>query len=167
MQLRIILIFTVSGLILRNKRVSKITRAAHTLNTNKEWVLFPREHEGNNYNVNYSLVEDGVTAVGDAYRNARVPLLATKIGSKINDGVIENTTPTFFGAYDVVEAGDTISHDDFANSFSIMSDHLSSGQELFVEDGGLGAHNKTRLGTRVTTENPALALVMRKLLVRV
>ncbi len=48
----------------------------------KEWFMWPRETEANDYAVNWSLVGDGVTPTGNAYRNARLPLLTSMLSAK-------------------------------------------------------------------------------------
>lgn len=131
----------------------------------EEWSLFPREREGNIYSVNWSLCEDGVVPVGDAYRNARLPILTNRLGVKVQNGKIAVEKPVYFGKYTILEAGDHISHDDFSEIFATQQEYLSSGIELFVEDGAFGVNNLVRNGARVTTNDPALALIARTMLV--
>lgn len=140
-----------------NKRFSSIQT--------DDWFIYPRETEGNNYAVNWSLAEDGVVPVGDAFRNARLPILAKRLGVKSVSNVIETTKPLFYGDYKVLEAGDSISHDDFNELFSSQQEYLSSGIDLFVEDASLGSYNKTKIGVRVVTDDPAFALIFRNLLI--
>ena len=47
-----------------------------------DWFTWPRETEGNTYAVNWSLVGEGVTPTGNAYRNARLPLLTNMLSAK-------------------------------------------------------------------------------------
>lgn len=150
------------GIALRNKKAISIRKFSVT---NNEFLVFPRESEGNIYSVNYSLTEDGVTPVGDAFRNARLPVLVNRLNVKLQNNVAELTKPVYFGDFKVEEAGDGITHDAFTEDFNLLAGHLSSGVTLFVEDGGIGAHNKTRLGVRVTSDDAATALIFRKLLV--
>jgi len=131
-----------------------------------EWFLFPRQREGNIYAVNWSLVEDGVTPVGDAFRNAELSTLTKKIGSKVQNGKFELSKPLFFGDFILQESGDHISHDEFSMLFKEQQMHLESGISLYVEDAGIGAYNNIRNGVRVIAEDPALALIARNLLVR-
>jgi hypothetical protein len=131
----------------------------------EEWSLFPREREGNIYSHNWSLCEDGVVPEGDAYRNARVPLITSEMGAKIVEGKIEQTSPQYTGEYKIKESGDDISHELFSELFSAQQQYLSSGINLFVEDAVLGSHNHTRNGVRITTCKPAVALIARSLLV--
>jgi len=130
-----------------------------------EWFLFPRQREGNIYAVNWSLVEDGVTPVGDAFRNAELSTLTKKIGSKVQNGKVELPKPLFFGDFILQESGDHISHDEFSMLFKEQQMHLESGISLYVEDAGIGAYNNIRNGVRVIAEDPALALIARNLLI--
>lgn len=128
---------------------------------------FPREREGNVYAVNWSLTEDGVTPVGDAYRNARVQLLSTRLGAKVEGGKVETAKVTYSGAYKVLEAGEGIAHGAFADLLAEQQKAFSSGGEIFVEDAGLGALSSARVGVRVVTDSSALALAVRSLLIPV
>lgn len=149
----------------RTVRVQKFVCSARSIVTNGEFAVFPNEKEGNNYDTNFSIIEDGLLAVGDAFRNARLALLTSKLNSKAQNGVVEVKSPSYFGKYNLTEAGDTIKHEDFADFFDETSARLSNGNNIYIEDVGLGAHNKIRLGTRISTEDAATALIMRKLLV--
>ena len=131
-----------------------------------EWFLFPRQREGNIYVVNWSLVEDGVTPVGDAFRNAELSTLTKKLGSKVQSGKVELSKPLYFGDFILQESGDHISHDEFSVLFTEQQRHLESGISLYVEDAGIGAYSHVRNGVRVIAEDPALALIARNLLVR-
>jgi ATP-dependent phosphoenolpyruvate carboxykinase len=130
-----------------------------------EWSLFPRETEGNVYAVNWSLCEDGVVPVGDAFRNARVSMLTKKMGVKVAAGKLEAKNPAYSGKYTVQESGDSISHEEFSEMIAAQQAHLSSGIELFVEDAALGALGAIRNGVRVVTDDAATALIARSLLV--
>lgn len=144
-------------------RILRVSTSSRTLSTN----VFPREKEGNIYSVNWSLTEDGVVPAGDAYRNARLPLLATRLGSKIDGGKVEVSKITYTGTYKMVEAGDEITHGAFANLLNEQHKYLSSGIEIFVEDAGVVAHASGRVGVRVVTDSSAVALVSRMLLIPV
>lgn len=132
----------------------------------EEYTTFPREREGNVYSVNWSMTEDGVVPSGDAFRNARVPLLTTRLPKKVEGGSVELDQPKYTGTYAVVEAGDSMSHDAFNDLIAAHQAALSSAPELFVEDAGLGAAAASRVGARVITNSPAAALVARTLMVR-
>jgi hypothetical protein len=131
------------------------------------WSVFPREREGNLYPVNWSLNEDGVVAVGDAFQNARLPVLTTRLEAKVENGKVNVAKPAFSGEYSVVEAGDGIGHQEFSNVLSSQQAHLSSGVELFVEDAAVGASRAGRLGVRVVSDSPATALIARSLMIKV
>lgn len=131
----------------------------------EEWALFPRQREGNIYDHNWSLCEDGVVPEGDAYRNARLPILTSAVGTKAQGGKIELKSPTYTGKYAVAESGDHIPHEIFSEMFSAQQQLLSSGVNLYVEDAALGGHNQTRNGVRITSAVPAVNLIFRTLLV--
>ena len=60
------------------------TKAVET----NDWFVWPRETEGNTYAVNWSLVGDGVAPTGNAYRNARLPLLTSMLSAKPSGNII-------------------------------------------------------------------------------
>ena len=132
-------------------------------NTNEEWMPYPREREGNNYDTNFSIVEDGVVSVGDSFRLARLPILLERIPVKVQQGALELPRPAYVGDYTLSEAGDSISHDDFDALWKENVAVLENGNDIFVEDNGLSASTNTRLGGRVITDDPALALIIRTL----
>jgi hypothetical protein len=151
---------------------NNVTRNANLKNNNRflstsqqDWGVFPREREGNIYDVNWSLTEDGVVSTGDAFRNPRLPILTSRLSSKVQNGKVELTKPVYDGKYNLKEAGDTMNHNAFINSQSKLHEHLSSGQDLFIEDGSLGSYSPSRIGVRVVTDNSATSLISRSLLV--
>ena len=75
------------------------TRVFSTVMETDQWFLWPRENEGNTYAVNWSLVGDGVTPTGDAYRNARAALLTSKLSAKPASGKVELKDPAYFGDF--------------------------------------------------------------------
>ena len=127
--------------------------------------VFPREAEGNVYSVNWSLTEEGVVPKGDAFRNARVALLTSRLSTKVADGKVDVKSPAYTGKYEIVEAGDTISHDDFEALLEAQQGYLSSGIDLFVEDGAICASTADRLGVRVVTDSAASALIAKSMLI--
>jgi hypothetical protein len=135
---------------------------------NDEFFVFPREREGNDYWVNWSMTEDGITPVGEsAFRNARLALLKTRLGISKDATELNVKAPSLTGSYKVLEAGDSLPHQDFADFKEAQrKGHLESGIDLFVEDGGLGAFTDIRVGVRIIASNPALALMGRNLFVR-
>lgn len=129
--------------------------------------VFPREREGNHYATNWSLTEDGVVPVGDAFRNARVALLTTRLGSKVENGKVEGKV-AYTGKYAMKEAGEEgLSHGSFSDALAEQQAYLSSGVELFVEDAALCAFTGGRVGVRVVTDSSAMALIARTLLIAV
>jgi hypothetical protein len=145
-----------------------INQRAHSrffASTQNDWFLFPRESEGNTYSVNWSLAEDGVVNTGEAFRNARLPILTTRLATKVENGKAKLSGPAYTSQYSIEEAGDSVSHQDFNGALSELQAYLSSGQALFVEDASLGSYNKARVGVRVITDNVATALICRTLFV--
>ena len=129
--------------------------------------VFPREREGNHYATNWSLTEDGVVPVGDAFRNARVALLTTRLGSKVENGKVEGKV-AYTGKYVMKEAGEEgLSHVSFSDALAEQQAYLSSGVELFVEDAAICAFTGGRVGVRVVTDSSAMALIARTLLIAV
>jgi hypothetical protein len=128
-------------------------------------IVFPREKEGNIYDDNWSMVVDGVTPTGNAYRNARLSLLLSHAGVKGENGKLDVTKPKFHGNYVLQESGAELTHDHFNDINAAQADVLSSEPNLYVEDGGLGAHSPVRVFVRFTSSNPSVALVARNLLV--
>ncbi len=131
------------------------------------WSVFPREREGNIYPVNWSLNEDGVVPVGDAFQNARLPVLTSRLEAKVENGKVSVKKPVFEGEYKTLEAGDGMDHSEFSDVLANQQAHLSSGVELFVEDAAVGASGVSRLGVRVVSDCPATALIARSLLIKV
>jgi len=132
----------------------------------QDWVdVFPREREGKNYDVNWSLQVDGVAPLSDAFQNARLPVLTTRLPNKVANGKVEVSKPAYTGTYALVEAGDSITHGAFASALKASQEYLSSGVDLFVEDAGLGATAASRVGVRIITDAPAVALIARSLLI--
>lgn len=129
--------------------------------------MFPREREGNIYPVNWSLNEDGVVPVGDAFQNARLPVLTSRLEAKVENGKVSVKKPVFEGEYKTLEAGDGMDHSEFSDVLANQQAHLSSGVELFVEDAAVGASGVSRLGVRVVSDCPATALIARSLLIKV
>ena len=132
----------------------------------EESFLWPREVEGNIYNDNWSLCEDGVVPTGTLFRNARLPVLTSRLPVKIEAGkaVVEN--PKYTGKYVSLEAGDGIQHEAFADALTAQQTYLSSGIDLFVEDAFMGTASSGRVGVRVVTDSPATAIIARTLMVR-
>ena len=131
----------------------------------ESWGVFPREREGNNYDLNFSLLEDGVTSVGDSFRNARIQLLSSRLPKKVENNKVELSHPSYFGKYEVKEAGDNISLDDFTDVQTTQQEILSNGSELFVEDAGLGTFSPCRVGARVVSHSAAVSLILRQMMV--
>ena len=73
-----------NGTIITNLRNVGFRYLSSTAVETNEWFMWPREKEGNIYAVNWSLVGEGVTPTGNAYRNARLPLLTSMLSVKPN-----------------------------------------------------------------------------------
>lgn len=122
--------------------------------------------EGNHIDTNYSLNEDGVVPLGDAFRNGRLPLLTMRLAEKVVSGKVNASHIKYFGNYKMLEAGDSISHEDFEQLMHDQEEILTTNNTLFVEDAGYGAAAAYRNGGRVITSDAATALIFRNLLVR-
>ena len=123
--------------------------------------------EGNNIDINYSLNEDGVVPVGDAFRNARLPILTTHLKEKVASGKVNASHIKYFGDYKLREAGDSISHEEFEELMLAQESFLSTDKALFAEDAGYGAAAAFRNGGRIITSDAATALLYRNLLVSI
>lgn len=130
----------------------------------ESWFSFPREVEGNSYRLNWSLVEDGVTSAGKAYRNPRTQVLMNHLGLKTSDTGLKVNLKSA-GAFEVKEAGDAISHDKFQQLLDDSQCQLSSSHTIFVEDGAVGTSLGNRLGVRVISNSPDFMLAARNLMV--
>lgn len=143
------------------KNIAKTRNSSKVVN-NKIYLFssitnFPRESEGNTYSVNWSLIVDGVVPLGQAYRNARIPLLVSRLPAKVDGGKVDITSPAYIGKYKLLEAGDsTLSQEAFSSSLKNVQDYLSSGIDLYAEDASLA-----KIGVRVITDSPAAALIFR------
>ena len=130
----------------------------------EDYGVFPREREGNEYAVNWSLANDGVVPTGgsadvnthprlastlvstltpttllpDAFRNARAQLLVTRLPSKPVKGVADVPALAMTGDYSLGEAGDNLSFTEFDAFMSSAQAHLGGAKEVFVEDAALG-----------------------------
>jgi hypothetical protein len=148
-----------------SNRLFRVQRFSSNLQSNKDWILFPREQEGNIYAHNWSLVNDGLTPLNSAFRNARTDLLATKLPTKVVNGKIEINSIAFAGSFALKEAGDSIPQDDFVALLQDCQASLGARPDIFVEDAAVIASHGSRIGVRVVTDNPGLAIVVRSLLV--
>jgi hypothetical protein len=141
------------------------TKSLSTVAGDEDFFSFPRQTEGNIYDDNWSLCADGVVPAGNAFRNARIPVLTQRLPSKVEAGKIALQNPKYKGPFVTLEAGDGIEHDDFSDCLVDSQNHLSSGVDLFVEDAFLGSFASSRLGVRIVSDSPAAALILRSLLV--
>ena len=147
------------------KYLSAQFSSLQSANVLKKTATFPREREGNDYDVNFSLLEDGITSVGDSFRNARIPLLVSRLPVKVTDKSVQLTTPKLTGVVKIQEAGDSISLDNFSNLKKSLEILLSSNKDLFVEDAALAGDISVRVGVRIVTQLASTALIFRRLLV--
>lgn len=129
--------------------------------------IYNPQSEGDNWDHNFSIAEDGVVNTKLAFRNAKLASIITRLPTKVTSGKISVDNVTYTGQYTVLEAGDNMEQDSFAALLRAKQDYLSSGKDLFFEDVGLGASPAVRIGARMISENPAHALIFRTLLVRI
>lgn len=147
--------------------VQQSAQASRSFSTKQaESFVWPREAEGNIYTDNWSLCEDGVVPTGIMFRNARLPVLTSRLPTKVESGKVVLEKPKYKGAYTSLEAGDGIEHSDFSDALIAQQTYLSSGIDLFVEDAFMGTSASGRVGVRVVTDSPAVALIARTLMVR-
>jgi uncharacterized protein YlzI (FlbEa/FlbD family) len=130
----------------------------------EEFFTYPRNVEGDDPIVNWSLQESGVTNAGLAYHNASVSKLLNRLGVKDAKTPIELNNLNVKAAGIAFEAGDNMDHDEFGENLSQVQNYLSEGQEMFVEDLAVGSHPDFRLGVRVVTRRPDIALAAKSVL---
>lgn len=121
--------------------------------------------EGDVWDHNYSLTEDGVVNSKLAFRNAKPSTVLNNLPAKAVGGKVDLKDVNYTGKYDLVEAGDNLDHDKFEDVLEEQHDYLSTDKTLFFEDFGLGATASSRVGARMISENPAHALIFRALMV--
>jgi hypothetical protein len=127
--------------------------------------VFRMNEEGDIWDHNFSLTEDGVINAGRAYRNARVQILANRIKATNDKGKSTVSNVDYVGNFNLLEAGDSIPLNSFETALESHQDSLSQGQDLFFEDTGLGAASSLRVGARVISDNASHAFIFRSLLV--
>lgn len=121
--------------------------------------------EGNDWDHNFSIAEDGVVNTKLAFRNAKLSAIVTRLPTKITSGKIAVDNVNYSSKFTVMESGDNMPQSDFAALIEKQYEYLSSGKDLFFEDVGLGASASVRVGARMISDNPAHALVFRSLMV--
>lgn len=114
--------------------------------------------------VNWSLVESGVTNAGLAFRNSPVSKLLKKLGIKEAKSTVEVPNLKVKASGTLFEAGDNMEHDEFLSNLDEVRGYLSEGQDMYVEDLAIGSHPNHRLGVRVVTRRPEIALVAKSVL---
>lgn len=155
-----------SNCVRRNVRSATFATAPSKKPKQPESIQFSMNREGDILADNWSLVNDGVTAVGNAYRNARIELLTNRFPVKVEGKKVVLDKISYTGSYKVLEAGDSITHDEFSELLDAATGYLSSGVDLFVEDAAVIPFSPARIGVRVVTDNPAIAALARSILVR-
>ena len=144
----------------------RINTTASVSSESESWFTFPRENDGNQYSVNWSLVQDGIIPKQHAYKNAKKNVLLTHMGLKSTDNQICFKALNFAGKCTMKEAGDSIDHDTFQQLLEETQDTLSSSDVLFVEDGAVGVNQANRVNVRLISRDPELSLAARNVLVR-
>jgi hypothetical protein len=130
----------------------------------EEFFTYPRNVEGDDPIVNWSLQESGVTNAGLAFHNAPVSKLLKRLGVRDSKYPIELNNLKVKAAGTAFEAGDNMDHDEFEENLSRVQHYLSEGQDMFVEDLAVGSHPDFRLGVRVVTRRPDIALAAKSVL---
>lgn len=121
--------------------------------------------EGDVWDHNFSLTEDGVVNTKLAYRNAATSTILNRLPGRAVGGKVELKNVNYLGKYTLVEAGDQITHEKFEEVLEDQHNYLSADKILFFEDFGLGASAALRVGARLISDNPAHALVFRSLVI--
>jgi len=131
-----------------------------------DYVVFPREREGLDYKLNWSLV-DYLIPKGDAFGNIKIETLKRKIGVKSSECLFSSGLSDKVGNF--VEAGisDDFGFDDFDEQKSTITKYLSTGVDLFVEDASLGSYRGSSIGVRIVSDDPVFAAISRNILIPV
>lgn len=136
--------------------------AAHDAPQTKDW-----HKEGDHLEHNYSLGVDGISNSQLAFRNARLPVIVSRLPAKVEAGKLNLKDIKYNGKYKVLEAGDSINLDEFNDVLEAQQEYLSTDKDLFFEDVGLGAAARIRVGARMISEHPAHALIFRSLMINI
>ena len=103
---------------------------------------FPREGQGINYALNWSLATDGVTPAVYAHRNLSLRKLEKVVGDKIKPPASSATpNPAPFSK----------------QSFEAVAEYLSNVNDVFVQDSAVGSHRSAELRTRVISDSASMA----------
>mmetsp|Transcript_36518 Transcript_36518/g.27086 ORF Transcript_36518/g.27086 Transcript_36518/m.27086 type:complete len:427 (+) Transcript_36518:82-1362(+) len=140
------------------------SRGALSSHESEEFFVYPRNIEGDNATVNWSLLESGVTNAGLAFHNYSIPKLLKRVGVKDAGKSFDVATLKVKGSGALLEAGDNLDHDEFGDNLSVVQNSLSAGQDMFVDDLSVGSHANLRLGVRVVSRKPEVSLAARSML---
>lgn len=146
------------------KQVSTVVSRSFAFHEGR--TIFGLETDSNNYSVNWSLKQDDVTPVGDAYRNIKKDTLLQTLKVKADEKAVEKEV-VLQKLKKVAEAGQGVSHEDFESLLSEATNELSNGQTLYIEDASVSTSTSSalRTGVRVITQSAPVALTFRNLLV--
>lgn len=120
-------------------------------------VEFPQEHEGLNIEFNWSLADDDVTPHGDAFRNLSWPKLEERAKQQKPAGK----------KVAIQEVDVDVVFNDFEGLYEKVTEHLSTEESLYTQDGAVGSFKDDRTRVRVISDSPLVALFAQSLLVRV
>ncbi|KDO20791.1 hypothetical protein SPRG_13543 [Saprolegnia parasitica CBS 223.65] len=115
---------------------------------------FPEEHEGNNFEVNWSLADDDVTPRHNCYRNRALANLAS----------VSGTFPLPIESSVALEEAHPVA---FLGLWNDVTEELGHVSDLYVHDGAVGALAAVRTQIRVISDSPALAHALANLIVAV
>lgn len=152
------------GLARFSTKVSK-AKKIYAKGETDEFFVFPANVEGDDPMVNWNLAEDGVTNAGLAFRNTPIEKLLKRAGIKDTKNPIEIASLKVKTGSKLFESGDNLDHDEFGENLKQVQNYLSEGVDMFVEDLAVGSHPDFRLGVRVVTRQPEIALAARSVLV--
>jgi hypothetical protein len=136
----------------------------------QDWIVFPRERQGRDYSLNHSLNRQSIVPIGDAFLNPSVSMLSSKLGIKAGAGggnslKVAGPDPAA-PVHPLLEAGTAeLSFDAYDDIAEAAQGHLSSGVDIYVADGTAGSYRGARVGVRIITDDPAVCMAARSLLV--
>jgi len=118
--------------------------------------------------VNWGLVYDGVVPrqPAQAFGNISIESLAKRLGSKGESEVQTSLSHAPVEGLQLLEAGEELDFDGFDAEKERVTEYLSTGIDLYMEDGALGSFRGSTLATRVITDCPQVALLAKNMLVR-
>jgi len=153
------------------RSVRRFSLPAFSQEDDSDYMIFPEEGPGVNYNLNWSLADDLVTPSKEAYRNASLQeLLMFAKGTVSKDKVLTSTAPATADAplfsTDNFPGLKPMDIDEFDVQFEEVRDELYKSDRLFVEDAAVGSTRASEIRVRVISNDAVPALYFRNILLR-